>query len=121
MKLADLMSAELTQLSAGCYVKEITDDELKKHQAATGKMNDNWEILQYQVKAYLCDENGKDLEGYDTIEEMKAVISEGKLRDIIMEAQESLTLGKRVAERLRATASLPDLSGKEEPHSKNSD
>lgn len=87
------------------YVKDMTAAALEEHEKKLKEFKDNPdEALRYKAVNFLCDENGKGLTGLGSVEEMKAKISLGKLRDMITEAEQVLVLGKTLATRLRQTA-----------------
>lgn len=86
----------------GVCVRTLTETEVEgiRTKVRAWDQEDTWGLLRYKAASMLCDADGNDLEGVSTVDELKGQIAEGTLRDMCVEAEDVLTVGKRIMRRL---------------------
>lgn len=118
--VSDLVELECAK---GIFVRNLSQTDIERQQReleGTDALQNSWEWLRYQAEHIICDCNGDTFDGVATVDELKERMSKGQLIDIVSEASEVLSLGKRAVTRTSAFVSKLLSSGSEAQPSPNS-
>ena len=109
MHISQAKSRVELECAPGFYVRNLTDADVEAidKELADSELVGPKAILHFKFRKLICDESGNDIDGMDTVEDMRKTVAIGVVKDMVAEAGDVLVVGKQVAARIRAFAQKP--------------